>query len=203
MDCRIQAWLDVFQAGGVVIASIIAICGINGWRKEMREKREAELAEEVLVCVYECRDAIRAIRSPFVYSGEGKSREKGEFETQEQSKALDDAYVFYERYEQRILVFNRLNSLKYRFMVLVGPESQNLFDEMNLIAKQIVFSAREMAEYWSPGFESDDYVKKRKKELKRMFFESYGDNDELGNQLEQLVAKFEFECKKLLRVKSP
>lgn len=58
-------WLNVVQAGSVVVAAVVAARGINTWQREYIGKRRMELAEEVLAMFYEARDAIRDVRAPF------------------------------------------------------------------------------------------------------------------------------------------
>jgi hypothetical protein len=72
----------------LIVASCTAIYGIGSWRREYRGKRQAELAEETLSLFYEARDAIKHIRHPFSYAGEGSTREESEKETEEEKKHL-------------------------------------------------------------------------------------------------------------------
>lgn len=41
-------FFDVIKSLSIIIASIVAIYGINSWRREAKWKRKYELAEEVL-----------------------------------------------------------------------------------------------------------------------------------------------------------
>lgn len=70
-----MGFVKILESLAVIAAALTAIIGISSWRREMRERREYELAEEILSLFYEARDKISAIRSPLVWSGEGKSRQ--------------------------------------------------------------------------------------------------------------------------------
>ncbi len=86
--------VDIFQGISVIFASLLAIYGIDSWRREFQGKRQIELAEETLALFYEAREAIMSIRSIGGYEGEGKSRQRKEGETPEQKAARDKAFVF-------------------------------------------------------------------------------------------------------------
>lgn len=76
MNC--QNIINLIESLAVIIASSIvsisAYIGISSWRKEIKQRKEYDLAEEVLALFYEAKDIISFIRSPFGWSGEGKTR---------------------------------------------------------------------------------------------------------------------------------
>lgn len=80
------------------IASVVAIYGINAWRREFRGKRQMELAEEVLALFYQARDVIKYTRTPMTIRGEGRSRNAEQDEEPDQKKERDLAYTLIERY---------------------------------------------------------------------------------------------------------
>ncbi len=150
----LSLFADVFNTENlknfsVIIAALSLISGINAWRREYIGKRRIELAEEVLTCFYEARDAIKFIRSPFSYDGEGKTRSRQNGELEEESKLLDRAYIVYERYEKRREVFNKLHSLRYRFMARFGRQTEKPFIELHSIVSDI-FNAADIlgSHYW-------------------------------------------------------
>lgn len=92
--------LQVIKSIGVIIASGVAVLGINSWRREAKWKRKYELAEEVLSNFYEAYHAIQIIRSPFGFGHEGSSRPKQDSETKEESQIYNQAYISRERFER-------------------------------------------------------------------------------------------------------
>ena len=123
----IMVVLEIIQSLAIIAASIVAFFGINSWRKEMKEKKEYTLAEEVLALFYEAQDKINAIRNPFSLEGEGRSRKADPSETPKQKEILDQAYVFIERYNNNSEVLNKLRTIRYRFMVLFGKNQAKLY----------------------------------------------------------------------------
>src|SRR5258706_15614439 len=112
----------VLQNLSVIIAALVAMFGIDAWRREHVGRRRMDLAEEVLALFYQARDVIRIIRSPAGWKGEGATRKPGPDESPEQKQALDQAYVVVERYDKHIEIFSRLQTLRYRFMAQVGVD---------------------------------------------------------------------------------
>jgi len=91
---------------------------------------------------YEGRDAIRHIRNPFAHGGEGKTRKAGDAETPEQKEAYDKAYVVFERFNTHIELFNKLHSMRYRFMTQFGAESGKPFEDFKKITNKILVSLK-------------------------------------------------------------
>ena len=66
---------DAITAFSAAIAAISFVYGISAWKRKFVGKRRIELAEIVLTKFYEAAEVIRAIRSPFHWREEGKSRQ--------------------------------------------------------------------------------------------------------------------------------
>jgi hypothetical protein len=197
---NIKIALEVVNTIAILTASIIAIRGINAWRKEFQGKRNIELAEEVLVLFYEARDAIRAIRNPFGFQGEGSTRKPQENETPVQKAARDRAYVVYERFEKRQEVFNKLHSKRYQFMARFGNEKAKPFEDLWNIVFEIQISAMQLAEIWSEfAFDQDDRdrLKEEKKEHESKIWQ-YGKNDIIDPRVEKVISDIEEICKPII-----
>jgi hypothetical protein len=137
-----------------VIVGILALVGIiitQAWttRREYT-KRRAELAEEVLALCYEAEDAIRAIRSPGVWTGEGGSRRRRENERAEESNMLDRAYVVIERYSRYEATFKNLKAKKYVFIAAFRGESHKPFETIDRAISKLHMASHMLATYYWP-----------------------------------------------------
>lgn len=187
---------SVVNTLAIVTASIVAICGINAWKKEFQGKRKIELAEEVLALFYEARDAIGAIRNPFGYQGEGSTRKPQGNEPPEQKNARDRAYVVYERYQKRQKVFNKLHSKRYQFMARFGNEKAKPFEDLRMIVIEIQISASRLAEIWSePAFGEED--KKERKEHESIIW-SVGKDDPIKPRMKKVISDIEAICRPII-----
>ena len=139
---------DVITAISVAIAALAFVAGINAWKLEFVGKRRIELAENVLALFYEAQDAIREIRNPFSFGGEGTTRKRSEHEREEESQLLDQAYVVFERYQKREKLFAELRSMKYRVKATFGSKAGEPFDELNMVLNEIFSSARILGTYY-------------------------------------------------------
>ena len=61
---------DVVTALAALTGGIVAILGLKAWRKQLKGKTDYQLARRLLRAVYEVRDDIRLIRSPFQSAAE-------------------------------------------------------------------------------------------------------------------------------------
>lgn len=140
-------WLNVVQAGSVVVAAVVAARGINTWQREYIGKRRMELAEEVLAMFYEARDAIRDVRAPFSFGIEGTTRVAGINESPQRKDALDKAYVTVERLKRHQELFAKLFSARYRFMATFGESAGGPFYELNNRINELHNAAWAYGEY--------------------------------------------------------
>lgn len=195
-----QFFLSLLQSVSIIIASGMAIYGINAWRREYVGKKRVDLAEDVLAKFYEARDAARMIRSPFGYSDEGESREPRQHETNDEADARKQAHVFRERYQVHQELFSRLYSLRYRFMALFGRESGKPFTDLWKLINEIFIAADEYASMqirWRKGLlrEEDE---QRSRELGLTFWEIGGKQDQLSRQLDAVIAEIESICRPII-----
>jgi len=162
----LEHWWDVPQAIAVILASIVAIYGVNNWRREARGKRKLDLAEETLSLFYEVKDVISDIRSPYGYQHEGESRQKDEREPPEKTAALNRAYALRERYMKHVETFGKLRALRYRFMAVFGKETAQPFDKLGEILGELNMAMIMLGDLW---YQRDiDYRVRTKDEAQRL-----------------------------------
>lgn len=180
---------------GVLIASITAIWGVNSWRRDVKWRRKYELAEEVLASFYKAHDSIRIIRSPFGFEGEGESRTKKEGESLEETKIYNQAYVSRERYERNKSTFEKLQSLKFRFIVIYGKEYEQYFNKVSQVINKI-FTASDLIAMNKLGiipFKDGDI----KKYTEILYSNPIG-TDNIEIEMTDVIFKVEKKCKEII-----
>lgn len=140
--------LEILERVTIIVASVGAIYAITSWRRELRGKKEFEVAEIVLAKFYEAKDRISAIRSPLSWANEGQSRKIDKIETPEQTRLLNLAYVSVERYQNHQEFFSKLNALKYRFMFIFGSDKAEPFDKLQKLLSEVLGAARLLGTFW-------------------------------------------------------
>ncbi len=200
---------DVITAISVAVAAIAFVAGINAWRREFVGKRRIELAETVLALFYEAEDAIREIRNPFSFVGEGATRKRSESEREEDARLLDQAHVVFERYQKREKLFAELRSMKYRIMASFGSTAGEPFDELNRILNEIFASAQVLGTYyWKRQGRvrmSEDEFQEHLKAMRKheaIFWFMGDENDEISPRVRRAVERIESIAKEAASIKT-
>ena len=152
---------------------------------------------------YEGRDAIRHLRNPFSFSGEGKTRKVSDDETPEQKEAYDKAYVLIERYNTHIELFNKLHSMRYRFMAQFGIESGKPFEDFRKIWNQVLVSAQALARSWAQlrSYRTEEQDKQHFdfiKEQEAIFLEGLADKDPISPKVDECIKEVEKICRPII-----
>jgi len=192
------------ESFSIIAASIAAIWGVNSWRREAKWKRKYELGEEVLSLFYEVRDKIRFIRNPFSSPDEGKSRKPSENETPQEKEALDRAFITIERYHKCSEIFNKLNSLQYRFMAIFGKNAITPFKELNKLLKNIIITSEALGFSWSKLSISDKTIRdnliKKIQDYEKIIWAGYED-DPIESKVNEIIKEIENICGPILKEK--
>lgn len=192
----------------VIVASCTAIYGIGSWRREFIGKKRVELVEEVLCLFYEARDAVQHIRNPFSYANEGNTRKAEENETPEQKKAYDQAHVLFERFNTHIELFNKMHSIRYRFMAQFGADAGKPFNDFRRILSTMQASAQALASEWAKKYHHfrtekqetvhNDFVTKQE----NIFWEGLPEEDTIKPKVEKCISDIEKICRPIIDNKS-
>ncbi len=199
----------IISSIAAIIVSVAAVCGVTSWWREFRGKRRAELAEEVLAIFYQVRDAIRYMRNPTGYLGEGESRKSRENETEKEKEAGDRAHVMFVRYDHHSELFAKLRTTRYRFMAQLGNKAGEPFDDMEHILTKLLVAARMLATLWAETrvYTSCDSRRVQKhhesvKKYEAVFYGTFCDQDEIHSRLEAAVSAMEETCRPIISRKT-
>jgi len=176
--------LEIINTLAIVIASIVAIRGINAWRKEFQGKRNIELAEEVLTSFYEAKDAIRSIRNPLSSQYEGTLLKP--------TQAIDSA-IIYERYEKRQGIFNKLSSKRYQFKARFGTDKDKPFEDLNNIIIDILNAANGLSMTLKV---KDDNNEDWKKYMSVIYL--YMPDDPITPRIDKVISDIEAICRPII-----
>ena len=200
---------NILESISIIIAAWAVIIGVNAWRREYIGKRKLELAEEVLALFYEARDVISFIRSPFGFSGEGSTRNASPNETPEEKQINDRAYVVFERYNKRQDLFNKLYSMRYRYMARFikdfGKDSAKPFEDLRKIVNEIFLSARMLSYYWEQQgrrmWKDDEEFQRHLEEMHKyeaIFWEMSPDKDPIMPRVDAVISDIEAQSLRII-----
>lgn len=189
----------------VVIGLWVIFYNIVRWHVEHRGKRNIELAEETLALFYEAKDVIAWIRNPMGFSGETDLIEKNPNEDDEEYEARKKASVVFVRYNQNKELFNKIHSLRYRFMAQIGKGKTKPFDDLDRITREIIVSARHLAALWSEKYIMDMERKRKHNEevekAKAVFWDTLKEADPINPRINKTISDIEKTCKDIIMAK--
>ncbi|MBI4828101.1 MAG: hypothetical protein HY804_04720 [Nitrospinae bacterium] len=191
--------LKALESVAIIVASCTAVLGINAWRREHIGRKKLDLAEETLLLFYQARDVIRYMRNPIGRVEEGETRKKDSKESEKQTKARNEAHVPFERFDSSKETFNRLQALRYRFIIYFNEEHGKNFDEIRKIVHEIFYAARRLAEIWEYDFDrlSPDrrtMLDTERKKHEGIFWDE-GEDDAINKRLNNAIQAIETVCK--------
>jgi hypothetical protein len=202
MNCinTIAPYVDLIESIAVIIATVVAIIGVNSWRDEAKWKRKYDLAEDVLTLFYTAQHKIRIIRSVMIYAGEGSSRTKELEETDEEKKIKDKAYIIVERYQKHRDAFDKLEAIKFRFFAVFGKENGVPFESLTKLINRLDFAAQEMQAIELGEWGIEDRIQKRKESLKRqnIVFNTKREEDEIEMEMDKIIKLIESICEQIV-----
>ena len=140
-----SVWIELAKAIPSVVTAITAVVGVviaarglNRWRAETIGKRKAELAEEVLADFYQARDIMNEARSPGSYDYEGATRQKADWESEDDTRTLNAYFVMIERFNKKHEFFAQLHARRYRFIAHFGKEAAKPYEALFYIRAEII-----------------------------------------------------------------
>lgn len=189
----------------ILIGIWVAIYGIDSWRREHRGKRQIELAEDTLALFYEAYDAISYIRNPINYESETKDIEKLDNESDAEYAARKLASVVFVRYKEFNELFNKIHSLRYRFMAQVGVKDAEPFQQLHAITKEIFVSAKMLAGLWG-RVRGGSYISDKNREetfqkiekYENVFWEGLEEEDHIKRKLDEIIKNIEGTCNAII-----
>lgn len=187
---------------------MVAILGINSWRKETRWKRKYQLAEEVLGLFYQAKEGIEMARFPGSYAGEGSTRGIKENETEEETRKLNTAFVPIERLNKISNIFNKLSVLKFQFIAVFHDKAANPFNELLKIKREIEFAATMLSSrYWDKHHlariermpeRNREFEYEQMEKNEKIIWASAIERDEINDRLEKVIKDIEELCRPVL-----
>ena len=198
--------IKLLNSFSILVGIGVAIFGFWKWRAELFARRRIELCEDILTRLYEVRDAIIGIRNPLVFSGEGSSRAQIEGETPQERQRREQAYVYYERFENRREPFDALNKLKYRFMAIYGVEWAGPFQTFVAVVNKIMVTAgfafrdTEDGEYYGESHQKSAAAKRARHDA--VLYRIEGQPDEIDRDIAIAIEQLESKCRSEIKSES-
>jgi hypothetical protein len=199
-----QSWVEILKVIPGVVTAITAVVGVtiaarglNKWRSESIGKRKMELAEDVLADFYQARDIINAARSPASFGGEGATREKGTWETEQDTQTLNAYFATAERLNNKADFFAQLHARRYRFIAFFGKDAAKPYDNLHKIYVEIIVAVRMLLRTHRDRAEGT--LKNGRKKWQETIWQDEADEDQIPKRLDQIVDAIESTCRRAIQ----
>jgi len=188
--------LELARTAATLIAALVAIWGINTWRRQLVGTKRYELAEQTLALFYEAQEVIREMRVGVVDKNELSGFSKPEpTETENPMVAWFNAMD-----AERRALFAKLEALKFRFMATFGSEYGRAFEIFASVNGKVRHAAMRL-----PEFDQNRMSEGAWKAYKRWDEIRYytGETDEIEKELSAALAPVEQLCRDVVGAKTP
>lgn len=194
----VSAFADSVTAVAAVGAAVVAAVGLATWRDQLKGRTQYDLARRMLKNVYRLREAVRSARSPMILGGEFQAaaeEEEGEGDTEQARRSNTDEYenaiaaVYDQRWKRVAEIKSDLEADAFEAEALWGSEQSNeAFQSLRdfhgtLFAVMTEHVMRLRGDIHAPDAE-------RGREIRRRLLGG-GEEDELGDQLDEAIANVE------------
>jgi hypothetical protein len=194
--------LSGLESLAVIIASGVAIWGINAWKREHGGGRRIELAEETLTLFYEARDVINGARSLLGFEHEYRTAEKLQRDASGADSGPQEVRIVAYRLHQRTELFARIRALRYRFAAVFGEGAEQPFRDLAQLVTRIVVAERHLPElqrrYSQSTGEAKGTLDARLQEQADIVEAGGDDSDPTTQKLNAIVQEIERICRSVL-----
>lgn len=200
--CSLAWWeqlAPLLEVAGVFSASLVALYGLSTWKKEMKGKRMAELAEQVLVSFYEARDVFRWVRTQGFVFNEGESRPPMQNEDVEVSRRRNNYFIPIERLTREKALFAKLQAQRYTFEAFFGFEQSIPFGILAKAHNDILGAAGELIATAA----SVSNTPQKNHALKTIGRGSDASPDDMQHNIDSAISTMESFCRPILKGEEP
>lgn len=175
-----------FQSIAVIISVYVAYRGVNAWQHQHVWTRNAELAEELLVAVAEFKAALKRVRNPVGFGGEGSTRRREDDETQARSNELDQLFTPIERLRKEQQAFDRLSAAETKSRLRFGDKISAPLDSLVEVRQKVVGAAitRFQRDRSEPHQQITEREIEQRQAREEVIWETPG-SDPIGDNVEQ------------------
>ena len=181
-----------------IVSTVIgALVVLVSWRIQLIGKRRFEFAEDALIAFSEAKEALAYVRNPFGYQGEGSTRERDKYETDQQQRHRDKYFVPIERLRKVNDRFSGLEKIQLLSRYHFGQEAYKAFQVLYDARAEVIVSA-EMLMDEEPGTPLSEEIKSERRNI----YASGGKNDEITSRIQLAQEKLEKICAKHFKYRS-
>lgn len=172
---------DIIVSLAAVTTAIVAVIGVNSWRKELKGSSEFQTARNLIKSVYRLRDAIYDARSPLIRSSEFPPEYNLNNHKTKNDNADAYAHVFNNRWEFVAKAVQEFDVASLEAEALWFKESSNRTSELRQCLVEIRASTESFVSNAASGNQDFESDKKFGKSVRENVFSSRDSKDNKMN----------------------
>jgi len=193
---------EVVATIGGTITAMLALYGLDAWRREHTGRRQIELAEDTLALFYEARDVIADVRNPASYGYEHEGLTRGEHEADAEYEARKRASIVFTRLAKHSGVLSRLHAMRYRFMAQIGTSEAQPFEDLRKIVVEIQTAATMLSRLWAREHFRNNEAFEAHRAMVEKFEAIFGwglpEQDPILPKVDKTISAIEATCRKVI-----
>ena len=144
---------DIAVTGAALVAAYIGLRGLSAWRRQLTGNAEYQLAKNILACVYELRDRVIEVRSPFMSHSSEPDLPKETLENMSREQKDWHAYAqaYQKRWDRIPAVKNRLDVNMWEAEAVWGKDLATKGLELNRMLNTLLFGVQEHLQSRNPS----------------------------------------------------
>ena len=172
--------LEIINTLAIVGGAIMAVIGVNAWKKQLKGSTEYELAKRYLKSVYKIRDAIKFVRNPFISIDEMAValKENGVENPDYSNNQQTNRVVYSVRWKKVMEARTDLDVELLEAEVLWGKEAVNVVSDLNAQINKLYISLKM-------------FLEERSIKPNRDIIYDMGDQDTFNPEVKKAIEKIE------------
>jgi hypothetical protein len=160
-------------------------------------KRRTEFAEAVLTDFYQATEIIRGARSPGGFGNEGSTRQKEDWETEQDTSRLNSYFRTTERLLREREFFSQLYAKRFRFMAYFGNDAAQPYHDLHRTYTEIVFAVRMLIDTHRNRDEGS--LANNRRHWESVIWEGTREDDPIPKRLNSIQEAIEATCRPVIQ----
>jgi hypothetical protein len=191
---------DVFTCLAAITAAVVAILGLQAWKKQLRGKTEYELAQRLLKSVYKVRNAFAIVRNPMQSNAEiaqamRDAKIEGDPLRDQTVKVRSEEAVYQKRWQNVQEAFLELESHMLEAEALWGEDVKKYLQSLNQCAAKLFLNIqRYLQNEQRPPRAGAPYDREAEREIETIIYSwpaDSSDENPFTNEINDVVRQVE------------
>ncbi|MHB8471391.1 MAG: hypothetical protein ACYDC8_00810 [Gammaproteobacteria bacterium] len=192
---------DAVLTIGAIVASYVALRGLNTWNRQLKGGVEYDLTRRLLRCTYKLREAMKGVRNPVMFGGEipNPPEEEGKEMSADERRYYGTSQAYQRRWDKVSEVRNELQTELLEGEVIWGKVIHEKFEPLFALQRELFSDVHSYLVVCNPSEHEDS--RRAMSEIRRKHREVLysGLGDPFSEDVEKIITDIETFLKPHLR----